>query len=113
MRRFDLIRWNLLGEKKDYVWEAFDNMFLRPEDPPYNFVPYEIFWRRGADYESIEILNPDYRYPRGTTIAGWSRSAWLPGASAANINTQRNNTLNVMMGYRSDWNNYLDRKSVV
>lgn len=53
LRKFDLIRWNLLNEKlmemKAEMWKLFDN------EPPYENIPRRLVWRK--DGENLVILN--------------------------------------------------------
>ena len=112
VRKFDLIRWNLLGAKKDYIMEAADNIINRPEDPPYNFVPYELFWRESSDNpEFLEILNPDYRYPLNTIMPGWTSTAWLSGMTQNQkdifFGPSQYSLYYLMRGYKKERNNYL------
>jgi len=108
IRKYDLIRWNLLGAKKDEMFAAYDNILRRPFDPPYNWVPREIFWREDPnDPEQIEILNPDYRFPDGTSIPGYSRSAWHGNRSEADITSVYITYDRIMNGYRKQMNNYV------
>jgi len=105
LRKFDLVRWNLLGTKiqemKDETWKIFH------DDPKYaDLVPNYIFWKMKDDGETIDILNPDYRVS-DTAIEGYSRTAWLPtlGNSVnANFNTYFGRIAN---GYDPAKNNHL------
>jgi hypothetical protein len=105
IRKGDLVRWNLLGSKisqmKEETYKIVNN------DPKYaNLVPDYIYWKTEADGETINILNPDYRLPN-TTIAGYTKAAWLPLMSTAartQFDTYFNNIAN---GYDATKNNHL------
>lgn len=106
IRKADLVRWNLLGPE---VREMKENAAkILNDDPKYaTLVPNYLFWKRAADPEYIEILNPDYRLP-GTAIAGYTRASWLSLMSA----TAKNNLLNtiyprILSGYDETKNNHL------
>jgi hypothetical protein len=107
LRKFDLIRWNLLGWAKDRMIAITDNILNRPDDPPYNFVPTYLYWRTLPDGETIDILNPDYRLPN-MNIAGYTRQSWFPLYDANSKNNYINRDFaRVMNGYRKSLNNYL------
>ena len=77
-RKFDLVRWNLLGTKLNEMKEEWVKIIN--DDPKYqSLVPDYIYWKRSEENpEYIEILNPDYRLPAGTSVEGYTRSSWLP-----------------------------------
>ena len=111
-RKFDLIRWNLLGAKKDHIWYAARHVNRTPTDmpgePPYDNVPNRIFWRESPDNpEILEIYNRDFRVVQ-TSIAGWSPTTWYGSMNEGSINYFMDNSLpNVMKGYKKERNNYL------
>jgi hypothetical protein len=87
VRKDDLIRWNLLGEKIQYMRDENSKLFSGT-DPNYQHVPDYLYWKYDTDGEHIIFLNKDYRItPSGTTLVGWTRTAWfgLPSAAAGNI----------------------------
>lgn len=106
-RKFDLIRWNLLGEKKEFLHSMNEGMVETPDDPLYDWIPTQIFWRYMADGETIEILNSDYRLPWNTSISGYSRNTWICGIDANAKASWYLSLERVMNGYRSDMNNYI------
>ena len=105
-RKFDLIRWNLLADKKDEMRAIIDNIFLTPNVPPYNWVPQMMFWRTASDGETIEILNPDYRIDRDY-IPGYTAIPWLSGRPEGEISSGYTFFNQVMDGYRRNLNNYI------
>ena len=101
-RKYDLIRWNLLGTKIQQMKN--ENLKILNDDPKYANVPNYIFWKYKDDNETLDILNPDYRLPN-TSISGYSKTAWLSKSSAAN---KLKDVLNlVAKGYDPTKNNYL------
>jgi hypothetical protein len=106
IRKYDLIRWNLLGDKLEKMRDVIDNIVNRPNDPPYNFVPTYLFWKHKSDNETIEILNPDYRLP-DNAIEGYTRTVWFSGLSRGAINTAYDFFDRVANGYDKDKNNHL------
>jgi hypothetical protein len=105
IRKNDLIRWNLLGTKINQMKGECQKIFNN--DPKYaNLVPDYIFWKRGSDGETIDILNPDYRLP-STAIEGYTRNTWFPALSSASKTTFFNNLAIVAHGYDATKNNHL------
>lgn len=74
IRKYDLIRWNLLGKK---LQEARDNILkIRDNKAPYEFVPSDVYYKRGT---SMEVFNSFYEptpeeIPEGYTKVVWSRA---------------------------------------
>lgn len=104
VRKYDLIRWNLLGAKLKEMKE--ENLKIINDDPKYQHVPDRIFWRTGSDGETLEILNPDYRISN-SSMPGWSSTTWLSGRSESNKNTLINSITRVASGYDETKNNHL------
>lgn len=73
IRKFDLIRWNLLATK---IEEARANIqLIRDTKGPYANVPRFLFWRNNG--EEIQFLNSFYKTTSLTTApAGWTRLDW-------------------------------------
>ena len=92
VRKYDLVRWNLLGTKIKQMKD--DCQKIINDDPKYvNLVPNYIFWKLQADGETLDILNPDYRLP-GTAIAGYTKDyGW------SFYSTTQKATFSVSMGY--------------
>ncbi|KAA6351100.1 RagB/SusD family nutrient uptake outer membrane protein [termite gut metagenome] len=105
-RKYDLVRWNLLGNK---IQEMKDNCRkIINKDPEYSFVPTYIYWRTLSDGETIDILNQDYRYtPDGATVTGYTRAQWLANLSASNKTSVENFVETVVPGYNEEKNNHL------
>jgi hypothetical protein len=102
LRKYDLVRWNLLGAKLKEARE--ENMKIATDDPKWQQVPDYIFWRYSSDGYTLDILNQDYRITE-TTIPGYTRSSWVAG--------QRTNTnyqtwlIKVGDGFDETKNNHL------
>lgn len=107
IRKQDLVRWNLLGTKINQMKTDMQKIYDDDESYAYHDkVPNYIFWKRNADGETIDIMNPDYRLPE-TAISGYTRSAWVPLYSASNKAKQLSNVANVANGYDPAKNNHL------
>lgn len=104
IRKFDLVRWNLLGQRLDKM--KSDCQKIIGNDPEFSWVPDKIYWKQGADGETIEILNPDYRWT-GTAPAGYSVTAWGPGLSDSNKTSVLNYLNQCVSGYNKATNNHL------
>lgn len=105
LRKRDLIRWNLFGQKIRKLKEEYAKIINN--DPEYDYVPDYIFWKRNDDGETIEILNPDYDLPN-TTIEGYTKTAWIPKMSASAKNTTLNTYVPLIAnGYDESLNNHL------
>jgi len=103
IRKYDLVRWNLLGAKLQAMKEG--NLQIANNDPKYSNVPTSIFWKYNSDGETIDILNPDYRLP-DTAIPGYARSSWI--VNNYNVNKANTTILGyVANGYIPAKNNYL------
>ncbi|GHT64051.1 starch-binding protein [Bacteroidia bacterium] len=77
VRKYDLIRWNLLGAKLTQAREG--NLKIINNAPEYQHVPDQIYWKYSDDGYTIDIYNPDFRVPNAssTTIPGYTRNAWM------------------------------------
>jgi hypothetical protein len=105
IRKYDLVRWNLLYTKIQKMKD--ESIKIVTNHPDYNWVPDYLFWKYKEDNETIEILNPDYRLP-STNIPGYTRNSWLPLTSATNVNNFKTNQLdNVANGLDPQKNNHL------
>lgn len=105
IRKFDLVRWNLLGTK---IKQMKDNLHkITSDDPKFANVPTYLYWKRSAtDPELIEILNPDYRLP-STAIDGYTQIPWLPLWSESTKTSQYAIYDRVANGYNESKNNHL------
>jgi starch-binding outer membrane protein, SusD/RagB family len=104
LRKYDLVRWNLLGAKLKEMRE--ENLKILNNDPKYQDIPNRVFWRTGSDGETLEILNPDYRIS-SSSMSGWSNTTWLSGLSANNKTTFTNIINLIAAGYDETKNNHL------
>jgi hypothetical protein len=77
IRKYDLIRWNLLGDKLQQAREA--NLKIVDNDPEWQHVPDYIFWKYNSDSYTVDIYNQDFRVPDAstTTMSGYTRNAWM------------------------------------
>ena len=115
VRKFDLIRWNLLAAKKKQMWDLTWEIFKAVDDNSrFGWVPREIFVRDLPDGESLEVLNRDYRFPYNSVQPGWSRAEWAAGLSDGQQNNYVKDFLNVTMdaldnipSWEGGMNNYL------
>ncbi|MDR0542666.1 MAG: RagB/SusD family nutrient uptake outer membrane protein, partial [Dysgonamonadaceae bacterium] len=80
IRKYDLIRWNLLGEKLNLVKtesrKIADYNTNTNNYPEWRHVPGYLYYRYLSDGETLEILNPD-RNLGYTTVSGYSRTTWI------------------------------------
>lgn len=105
LRKSDLVRWNLLGDKIDEMKQECQKILY--DDAKYtSVVPNYIFWKNESDGETITILNPDFRLP-STAIAGYTRTNWIPLISAASKTAFTNAFDNIAHGYNKAKNNHL------
>jgi len=116
IRKFDLIRWNLLAVKKQEMWDLTWEIFKESEDENSRFgwVPRQLFWRLLPDGETLDILNRDYRLPYNTAVEGYNRNDWFAGFSEGVQTSYKRDFLDVSMeglDNRPSWeggmNNYL------
>jgi len=101
IRKYDLVRWNLLGTKIREMKE--ENMKILNDDPKWKYLPNYIFWKYAADGETIEFLNQDYRLP-STNISGYTKNTWLSKASNSTFLTALER---IASGYDEIKNNHL------
>ncbi len=82
IRKYDLIRWNLLAAK---ITEARANLTdMQAAKGKYAYVPQYLFWKNNG--EEIQFLNSMYK-PNTTTTAptGWTRLDWRQNITATYI----------------------------
>lgn len=83
IRKYDLIRWNLLVSKIQEQRDAFRKMFNR--EAPYDLLPTQLFYKYQPNNEIIDKTDINFFTDRGTAdIPGYLRTPWLSGLSAAN-----------------------------
>ncbi|MDR1456399.1 MAG: RagB/SusD family nutrient uptake outer membrane protein [Tannerella sp.] len=77
LRKYDLIRWNLLGVKLQQAREG--NLKIISNDPAWQHVPDQIYWKYNPDGYTLDIYNQDFRVPNAssTTIPGYTRNSWM------------------------------------
>ena len=73
IRKFDLIRWNLLNQKIEETRTKIQN--IRDAKGDFTNVPKYLFWKNNG--EEIQFLNSFYK-PTSLTVAptGWTRLDW-------------------------------------
>ena len=81
LRKNDLVRWNLLGEKITQMKE--DCIKMLNDEPGFENIPDYIYYKYADNGYTIEILNPDYRLG-DVTIEGYERSNWLTNLEETN-----------------------------
>ncbi|MEI6277292.1 MAG: RagB/SusD family nutrient uptake outer membrane protein [Prolixibacteraceae bacterium] len=105
VRKYDLVRWNLLGTKINKMKD--DCQKIINDDPKYaQIVPSYLFTKLLADGETLDILNPDYRLP-STAIPGYTINYGWPFASAAAKTSFNLSMSYVANGYNPAKNNHL------
>jgi hypothetical protein len=105
VRKYDLVRWNLLGTKINQMKD--DCQKILNDDPKYaKIVPNYLFWKLQADGETLDILNPDYRLPN-TANPGYTLTYAWALLSAANKTAYSLSMSYVANGYNSAKNNHL------
>jgi len=84
LRKWDLVRWNLLGTKIQEQRDAIAAMFNRTA--PYDTLPQTIFYKYLPDGQTIDRSSMNFYQDWGTTPPdpSFSSAAWLSGLSATN-----------------------------
>jgi hypothetical protein len=86
IRKFDLIRWNLLSAKIQQQRDEFKQMLNKTGK--YSSLPPFLFYRYEANNEIIERSSINFYEDKGTAdIAGFTKINWLSGLTAANKTT--------------------------
>jgi hypothetical protein len=109
LRKGDLIRWNLLGEKLDEMKE--NTLKILTNDPEFSMVPDYIYYKMEDDGETINILNPDYRIGN-TSIEGYKKYTYFPINSSRLEDIQKYLNTIIANGYDKAKNNHLMPLSV-
>lgn len=72
IRKFDLVRWNLLGTKIAEARQAIQD--IRDAKGKYGNVPQYVYWKNNG--EEIQWLNSFYQPFSATAVTGWTRMDW-------------------------------------
>ncbi|MCD8167644.1 MAG: RagB/SusD family nutrient uptake outer membrane protein [Bacteroides sp.] len=104
VRKFDLVRWNLLGEKLEKMLSDVNKIIHN--DPEFSHIPHTIYWRTLEDNETIHILNPDFNY-EGEVPEGYTANRWLTDLSESNITSIESAMNQVVAGFDKNKNNHL------
>lgn len=102
IRKYDLVRWNLLGTKINEMKEECLKMING--DPKYSYLPKYIFWKR--ENEEITILNPDYLIEE-SSVPEYSRTSWIGNMKEGEKNDFIRDLDRVAHGLDPELNNYL------
>jgi starch-binding outer membrane protein, SusD/RagB family len=88
IRKYDLIRWNMLGSKIQEQRDAFKKML--DGVAPYNTLPKYLFYKYESNNEILEKATINFHEDKGSAdIAGYTKIPWLAGMSASNITTYK------------------------
>ncbi|MFT3681529.1 MAG: RagB/SusD family nutrient uptake outer membrane protein [Ferruginibacter sp.] len=86
IRKYDLIRWNLLGQK---IQEAKNNLNLMASfSAPYENLPVSMYYNTGSTADDSKLWNTSFYTPTpasappGTTRTNWINSTNLPGLNS-------------------------------
>jgi hypothetical protein len=83
IRKYDLIRWNLLVSKIQEQRDGFKAMLAGTA--PWNTLPTYLFYRLNADNETLDKANINFYEDKGSAdIAGYTKIPWLSMQSPAN-----------------------------
>jgi hypothetical protein len=118
LRKFDLVRWNLLGDKTDRVRDFYQRIVDRDSELRYVVPQYQ--YSRYIDAERLEIL-PDYEIlpedklaspPSTYTYNGYdySRSNWAVGITAGTSNITKIAQI-LVPGYSGSTEGYVKAKN--
>ncbi|ARK11950.1 RagB/SusD family nutrient uptake outer membrane protein [Fibrella sp. ES10-3-2-2] len=81
IRKYDLIRWNLLDAK---ITETRANLTdMMNATGKYTYVPRYLFWKNNG--EEIQFQNSMYKPTTATAITGWTRLDWRQNITATYI----------------------------
>lgn len=83
IRKFDLIRWNMLASKIQEQRDGIKKMLNR--QAPYDALPAALFYKYQSDNEILDKANINFYEDKGTAdITGYTKIPWLSGLTAAN-----------------------------
>lgn len=109
IRKFDLIRWNLLGDKITKM-RVENEKIISGTDPAYTWIPDYIYWKYDTDGATIIFLNKDFRVdPKMTDVTGWTKTTWFQSGSASSMLTsfRAGYAYLQLRGFDPNKNNYL------
>ncbi|MDA3616061.1 RagB/SusD family nutrient uptake outer membrane protein [Polluticaenibacter yanchengensis] len=86
VRKYDLIRWNLLRTKIQKQREAFAKMFNA--EAPYDKIPQSLHYKYQSNNELLDKPDINFFTDKGNdVIPGYTRVPWMSGYSAGNKTT--------------------------
>jgi len=103
LRKDDLIRWNLYGDKIEEMKEEFVKIIDGTSKYSYKIPDYIFYTNDGND---LIILNPDYRMS-DASVDGYTKLSWFPLLSETTKQSHLNNLNKASSGYNSEKNNHL------
>jgi hypothetical protein len=78
IRKYDLIRWNLLSSKIQALKDNFSKMLSH--QAPYDNLPQYLFYKYNADNEIIDRAGINFYTDKGSVdIPGYTKINWLSG----------------------------------
>lgn len=107
IRKFDLIRWNLLSEKiqeqRDALTSMFNNGTFTNQSGVTITVPPALFVAYNEDNETIDVDGINWFEDMGTSdIDGYQRISWFSGIDETS--TSRDNYMQIITNYSSGLN---------
>ncbi len=86
VRKYDLVRWNLLGTKIQEQRDGFRK--LLNGEAPYNNIPKFLYYKYQSNNEILDKPDINFYTDKGVDpIVGYTRINWMSGYSAANKTT--------------------------
>jgi hypothetical protein len=83
IRKFDLVRWNLLATKLAEARAQIQQ--IRDREGAYSFVPQYIYWKNNGEEIQYYVKNPWYRPTQvPDPLTGWTRTDWAQHLTNAN-----------------------------
>ncbi|HEY4289622.1 MAG TPA: RagB/SusD family nutrient uptake outer membrane protein [Puia sp.] len=77
IRKYDLIRWNLIGQK---IAEARDNYTkMLNAQTPYDKLPQSIFYKKGATV----VFGNSFYQPSPSSLSGYTKVAWVSSINSS------------------------------
>ena len=125
LRKYDLIRWNLLQtkiqEQRDKFAAMMSGSAVTIFGNTYTTLPSKIYYKYAADKENIDWANVNYYDVRADldalatadlTAQGYTKILWLSGFSATNISSYNNRLLLFSSGLLKSYNNVCDNRYI-